>query len=237
MKKVAIVTGASRGLGFATSEALARMGYKVIMAMRSPDKAQADINKLKMKDLDVTAMKLDTSNEKSIETFVNEFKREVGALDVLVNNAGIFIDDEDGGNSDVFKTKSSTITKTFATNTLGPFLLTQKLIPMMMGDGYGRVVNISSGMGQLSEMNTGYAAYRMSKTALNVVTKVFSEETKDKGDILVNSVCPGWVQTDMGGRSATRTIDQGIKGIVWAATLPKGGPTGGFFRDGERLDW
>ncbi len=236
MKKVAIVTGASRGLGHATSEALARMGYKVIMAMRNPEKAQADINKLKMKDLDVTAMKLDVANEKSIENFVNEFKREVGALNVLVNNAGIFIDDEDGGNDDVFKTKSSTIQKTFTTNTLGPFLLIQKLIPMMINDDYGRIVNISSGMGQLNDMNQAYAAYRISKTALNVVTRVFSEETKGT-DVLVNSVCPGWVQTDMGGKGANRTVEQGIKGIVWAATLPKGGPTGGFFRDGERLAW
>ncbi|WP_413290798.1 SDR family NAD(P)-dependent oxidoreductase [Bdellovibrio sp. HCB337] len=237
MKKVAIVTGANRGLGFATSAALARMGYKVIMAMRNPDKAQTEINALKMKDLDVIAMKLDVSNEKSIETFCHQVIREISVVDVLVNNAGIFIDDEDGGDSNVFKTKSSTITKTFATNTLGPFLLTQKLLPLMIDGGYGRVVNISSGMGQLSEMNAAYAAYRMSKTALNAVTKIFSQEVLDKGDILVNSVCPGWVQTDMGGRSATRTIEQGIKGIVWAATLPKGGPNGGFFRDGEKLEW
>jgi NAD(P)-dependent dehydrogenase (short-subunit alcohol dehydrogenase family) len=238
MKKIAIITGASRGLGFATSEALAKSGYKVIMAMRNPDKAQDKINALKMKDYDVTPMKLDTSDEKSIEAFAQNFKREFGgALDVLVNNAGIFIDDEDGGDKSVFKTKASTIQKTFQTNTLGPFLLIQKLIPLMIDGGYGRIVNVSSGMGQLSEMDAGYAAYRMSKTALNTVTKVFSKEAEGKGDVLVNSICPGWVQTDMGGRSATRTIDQGIRGIVWAATLPKGGPNGGFFRDGEKLDW
>jgi len=237
MKKVAIITGASRGLGYATSEALARMGYKVIMAMRNPDKAQEKINKLKMKDFDIVPMKLDTADEKSIDGFVNQFKREIGNLDVLVNNAGIFIDDEDGGDKDVFKTKASTIQKTFTTNTLGPFLLIQKLLPMMIGNGYGRIVNISSGMGQLSEMNQGYAAYRISKTAINTVTKVFSQEVEGQGDILINSVCPGWVQTDMGGKSATRTIEQGIKGIVWAATLPKGGPNGSFFRDGEKLNW
>lgn len=237
MKKIAVITGASRGLGYATSEALARMGYKVVMAMRNPDKAQEQINKLKMKDLDVTAMKLDVANEKSIETFATQVMREMGAVDVLVNNAGIFIDDEDGGNNSVFKTKSTTIQKTFTTNTLGPFLLIQKLLPMMIDGGYGRIVNVSSGMGQLSEMNQGYAAYRISKTGVNVVTKVFSQEVEGKGDILINSVCPGWVKTDMGGKGAARTIEQGIKGIVWAATLPKGGPNGGFFRDGERLDW
>jgi NAD(P)-dependent dehydrogenase (short-subunit alcohol dehydrogenase family) len=237
MKKIAIVTGASRGLGYATSEALAKMGYKVLMAMRDPDKAQTQINALKMKDYDVTALKLDVANEKSIDSFCQQVIREYSALDVLVNNAGIFIDNEDGGDRSVFKTKSATVLKTFTTNTLGPFLLTQKLLPLMIEGGYGRVVNVSSGMGQLSSMNEGHAAYRMSKTALNAVTKVFSQEVLSKGDILVNSVCPGWVKTDMGGGGANRTIDQGIKGIVWAATLPKGGPSGGFFRDGEKLDW
>lgn len=237
MKKIAVVTGASRGLGYATSEALAKMGYKVIMAMREPEKAQPQMNALKTKDLDVTAFQLDVANEKSIENFVGKLKREIGGLDVLVNNAGIFIDDEDGGDRSVFKTKSSTILKTFTTNTLGPFLLAQKLLPLMIEGQYGRIVNVSSGMGQLSEMNAGYAAYRLSKTALNAVTKIFSQEVQGQGDILVNSVCPGWVKTEMGGAGATRTVDQGIKGIVWAATLPKGGPSGGFFRDGERLDW
>ncbi|HEX7675520.1 MAG TPA: SDR family NAD(P)-dependent oxidoreductase [Bdellovibrio sp.] len=236
MKKLAIVTGASRGLGYATSEALAQKGYKVIMGMRNPEKAQKQINTLKMKDLDVVAMKLDVSQEKSINEFAEAFRREYGYVDVLVNNAGIFIDDEDGGNSSVFKTKSSTIQKTFTTNTLGPFLLTQKIFPMMQAEGHGRIVNVSSGMGQLSDMNRGYAAYRMSKTALNVVTRVFAEEAKGE-DVLVNSICPGWVKTDMGGQGADRSIDQGIKGILWAATLPKGGPTGGFFRDGERIEW
>lgn len=237
MKKIAIVTGASRGLGFATSEALAKMGYKVIMAMRDPDKAQSKMNELKINNLDVAAFKLDVANEKSIESFCQQILREVGAVDVLVNNAGIFIDDEDDGNTSVFKTKASTIQKTFTTNTLGPFLLIQKLLPLMIDAGYGRVVNVSSGMGQLADMNQAYAAYRLSKTALNAVTKIFSQEVLGKGDILVNSVCPGWVRTDMGGKNANRNIEQGIKGILWAATLPKGGPNGGFFRDGETIEW
>lgn len=236
MKKLAIVTGASRGLGLATSEALAQRGYKVIMAMRNPEKAQKTINNLKMKDLDVVAMKLDVAQEKSITDFVEGFRREYGFVDVLVNNAGIFIDNEEGGDSSVFKTKASTIQKTLATNTIGPFLLTQKLFPLMKQEGYGRVVNVSSGMGQLSEMDGAYAAYRMSKTALNVVTRVFAAEAAGS-DVLVNSICPGWVKTDMGGQGAARTIDQGIKGILWAATLPKGGPNGGFFRDGEPIEW
>ncbi|QDK39228.1 SDR family NAD(P)-dependent oxidoreductase [Bdellovibrio sp. NC01] len=236
MKKLAIVTGASRGLGLATSEALAQRGYKVVMAMRNPEKAQKVINNLKMKDLDVVAMKLDVAQEKSINDFVEAFRREYGFVDVLVNNAGIFIDNEEGGDKSVFKTKASTIQKTLATNTIGPFLLTQKLFPLMKQEGYGRIVNVSSGMGQLGEMDGAYAAYRMSKTALNVVTRVFAAEAGG-ADVLVNSICPGWVKTDMGGQGANRTIDQGIKGILWAATLPKGGPNGGFFRDGEPIEW
>ncbi|MGZ3772484.1 MAG: SDR family NAD(P)-dependent oxidoreductase [Pseudobdellovibrionaceae bacterium] len=236
MKKIAIVTGASRGLGLGISEALAQRGFKVIMAMRNPDKAQKQINTLKVKDLDVVPMKLDVSQEKSINDFVEQIRKEYGFVDVLVNNAGIMIDSEDGGNSSVLKTKAATIQKTFATNTLGPFLLTQKIFPLMKQEGYGRIVNVSSGMSRLSEPQSAYAAYRISKTALNMVTNIFATEVQG-ADICVNSVSPGWVRTDMGGPNADRTIEQGIKGILWAATLPKGGPNGGFFQDGEMVHW
>lgn len=236
MKKIAVVTGASRGLGLALSEALAQRGFKVVMAMRNPDKAQKTLNALKMKSLDVVPMKLDVSQEKSINDFVEALKREYGFVDVLVNNAGILIDSEDGGNSSVFKTKASTLQKSFVTNTMGPFLLTQKIFPMMKQEGYGRIVNVSSGMAQLSEKQNASASYRISKTALNMVTTLFASEVEGE-DICVNSVSPGWVRTDMGGPHADRSVEQGIKGLLWAATLPKGGPNGGFFRDGEPLSW
>ncbi|KHD88674.1 MAG: short-chain dehydrogenase [Bdellovibrio sp. ArHS] len=236
MKKIAIVTGANRGLGLATSEALAQRGFKVVMAMRNPDKAQKQVNAFKMKDLDVVPLKLDLSQEKSINEFVEVIRKEFGFVDVLVNNAGILIDSEDGGNSSLFKTKSATIQKTFTTNTLGPFLLTQKIFPLMQQEGYGRIVNVSSGMAQLSVPQNASASYRISKTALNMVTNLFASEVQG-ADICVNSVSPGWVRTDMGGPHADRTIEQGIKGIVWAATLPKGGPNGGFFRDSAPLPW
>ncbi|MGZ3745379.1 MAG: SDR family NAD(P)-dependent oxidoreductase [Pseudobdellovibrionaceae bacterium] len=236
MKKIAIVTGASRGLGLGASEALAHRGFKVIMAMRNPDKAQKQVNSLKMKDLDVVPMTLDVSQEKSIDDFAEQIRKEFGLVDVLVNNAGIMIDNEDGGSGSVFKTKASTIQKTFATNTLGPFLLTQKIFPLMKQEGYGRIVNLSSGMSQLSKPQAGYAGYRISKTALNMVTNIFASEVQG-ADICVNAVCPGWVRTDMGGPNADRDIEQGVKGIIWAATLPKGGPNGGIFRDGEPIPW
>lgn len=236
MKKIAIVTGANRGLGLATSEALAQRGFKVIMAMRNPDNAQNTVNGLKMKNLDVVVMKLDLSHEKSINDFVETIRKEFGYVDVLVNNAAILIDSEDGGNSSLFKTTASTIQNTFNTNTLGPFLLTQKIFPMMKQEGYGRIVNVSSGMAQLSVPQVASASYRLSKTALNMVTNLFASEVQGS-DICVNSVSPGWVRTDMGGPNADRSVEQGIKGIFWAATLPTGGPNGGFFRDSEPLPW
>lgn len=236
MKKIAVITGANRGLGLALSEAMAQRGFKVLMAMRNPDKAQKTLNALSMKGLDVVPMKLDVSQEKSISDFVETIKREYGFVDVLVNNAGILIDSEDGGNSSLFKTKASTLQKSFATNAMGPFLLTQKIFPLMKQEGYGRIVNVSSGMAQLSEKQNASASYRLSKTALNMVTNLFASEVQGE-DICVNSVSPGWVRTDMGGPNADRSVEQGIKGILWAATLPKGGPNGGFFRDGEALSW
>lgn len=237
MKKIAIVTGANRGLGLGLSQALGQRGFKVIMAMRNPDKAQKTVNDLKMKNLDVVALKLDVSQEKSIQDFCEQIRKEYGFVDVLINNAGVLIDSEDGGNSSIFKTKASTLQKTFAVNTLGPFLLTQKIFPLMKQEGYGRIVNVSSGMGQLSQPQSAYASYRISKCGLNMITNIFSSEVQDS-DICVNSVSPGWVKTDMGGPNADRTVEQGIKGILWAATLPKGGPNGKFFRDPDNIiEW
>lgn len=236
MKTIAIVTGASRGLGFATAQALAEKSIRVIFACRRIDSIKSEINSFKAKNLDVQAMELDVASEKSIQSFALNFKKSIGALDILVNNAGIFIDDEEGGDRDLLKTKSQTILKTFQTNTLGPFLLTQALWDLLQESPAGRVVNVSSGMGQLSDMNGSYAAYRISKTALNAVTRIFSAQAQGSS-VLVNSVCPGWVKTEMGGPGASREIKQGIKGILWAAQLPPSGPQGGFFRDGEKLNW
>lgn len=236
MKKIAVVTGANRGLGLALTEALAQRGFKVIMGIRNLEKAQKTLNTLKTKDLDIVPMKLDMSQEASIKSFVDGIRKEFGFVDVLINNAGVLIDSEDGGNLSLFKTKASTIQKTFTTNTLGPFLLTQQIFPLMKQEGYGRIVNVSSGMAQLSEKQNASASYRLSKTALNMVTNLFASEVQGE-DICVNSVSPGWVRTDMGGPNADRSLEQGIKGIVWAATLPKGGPNGGFFRDGETISW
>jgi NAD(P)-dependent dehydrogenase (short-subunit alcohol dehydrogenase family) len=160
-------------------------------------------------------------------------------LDILVNNAGVFLDihgNEDAGGASVFNASLETLTATLKTNLYGPLLLAQELTPLMKQQHYGRIVNISSGMGQLSEMEGKSPAYRISKTALNALTRILAAETQGY-NILVNSICPGWVRTDMGGPQAERTVEQGVSGIIWAATLPNDGPTGGFFRDGQPIPW
>jgi NAD(P)-dependent dehydrogenase (short-subunit alcohol dehydrogenase family) len=154
-----------------------------------------------------------------------------------VNNAGISIDGEDSGDADassVMGAKVETLRRTMEVNVYGALRVTQALLPLMPKDG-ARIINVSSGMGQLSEMNGGWPAYRVSKTALNALTRIFADELKDTR-IRVNSICPGWVKTDMGGAGATRTPQQGADTIVWLAT-EKDVPTGGFFRDRKPIPW
>jgi NAD(P)-dependent dehydrogenase (short-subunit alcohol dehydrogenase family) len=218
--KTIVVTGANRGLGLASAQKLMDEGNTVIFATRHPEKVKVQFKNSS------TAMKLDVANPSGIDQFAKDVLAQFKKVDVLVNNAGIFIDGQD----------ADTILKTFQTNTLGAALMIQKFLPTMVKNNFGRIVNVSSGMGQLSEMAGGYLSYRVSKTALNAVTRVYAAETQGK-NILINSICPGWVKTDMGGAGATRTIEEGIYGILWAATLPDDGPTGGFFRDGKAIDW
>ncbi len=232
--KIALVTGANRGLGLETCKKLSKQDIQVIFTCRDREEGAKQVQQLKQAGFPVEFLQLDVTDVKSIEGLAKHVRSKFGQLDILVNNAGIF--PKEAKENDVFRASPAVLKKVFETNTLGAFMLCQAFIPLMQEKGYGRVVNISSGMGQLSGMDGGYPAYRISKTALNAVTRIFAEETKGT-DILVNSVCPGWVRTDMGGEKASRSIDEGVSGIVWAATLPKAGPTGGFFRDGEPLSW
>ena len=234
-KPVAVVTGAYRGLGYATSRQLAKQGYQVVLTARKEAEGHAATEALRREDLDVNFHLLDVTSEASVQELTDFIRDTYGRLDVLVNNAGIFPDlaPWDGG-STIFDADMETIRTGFETNTLGPLRLCQSLIPLM--EHQGRVVNVSSGMGQLSEMNGCCPGYRLSKTALNAVTRIFADELKDSG-IKINSVCPGWVHTDMGGEEAPLSIEEGARGIVWAATLPEDGPSGGFFRHGEPIAW
>jgi NAD(P)-dependent dehydrogenase (short-subunit alcohol dehydrogenase family) len=240
MKRTAIVTGANRGLGFEASRQLARKGFRVILTSRDEAKGKAAAESLAAEDLPVVFHLLDVTDRQNILKFAQALEREGNPIEVLVNNAGIFADSKRQGNFDSEVTGLNAdvelLRKSMETNVYGPFQLSQAIVPLMRKAGRGRIVNVSSGMGQLSEMNGGWPGYRISKTALNAVTRIFSEECKDFG-ILVNSVCPGWVKTDMGGPGAELSPTEGVDTIVWAATLPDGGPTGGFFREREPIAW
>lgn len=235
-KKVAVVTGANRGIGFETCRQLATRDIQVILTSRDPAKDRAAVEKLQAEGTEVIFHPLDVTNPESIELLAQFIQSRFGRLDILVNNAGIMLDPAENPEGSLFNTKISTLQKTIETNTFGPLLLSQALIPLMKQHNYGRVVNVSSGAGQLDDMGTGYPSYRLSKTALNVVTRLLGNELEGT-NILVNSVCPGWVRTDMGGMNASRSPAHGSETIVWLATLPDDGPTSGFFRDRQPIPW
>ncbi|MBD2099199.1 SDR family oxidoreductase [Trichocoleus sp. FACHB-591] len=232
-RKIAVVTGANRGLGLETSRQLAKQGVYIILTSRDQAKGQAVVQQLQSEGLEVGYHPLDVTDAASVQQLAQFVRDQFGHLEILVNNAGIGLDFDNGS---LFNLQIETLAQTLQTNLYGPILLSQALIPLMQIRGYGRVVNVSSGAGQLSEMNSGYPSYRMSKTALNALTRILANELQGS-NILVNSVCPGWVRTDMGGPDAPRTPEQGADTIAWLATLPDGGPTGGFFRDRQPIPW
>jgi NAD(P)-dependent dehydrogenase (short-subunit alcohol dehydrogenase family) len=182
--------------------------------------------------LSVQARQLDVASDESIEECIGWIRRDIGRLDILVNNAGIMVEEGDADPEE----EVQIIRDTMQTNVYGPLLLSRLAIPIMKSRRYGRIVNLSSGMGSLTQMGAGYIAYRMSKAGINVVTRVLAAETEGMG-ILINSVDPGWVQTSMGGAGASRSVQKGAETAVWLATLPDKGPTGGFFRDRKAIPW
>ena len=227
---LALVTGGSRGLGFETARQLGILGYRLIIAAKDKTRLAAAAAELKEHGYDVHPKTVDMASARSIAAF-GQWAGALGPIDVLVNAAGISPEHYRDG---VLGADDKAVAGTLTVNALGPWRLCKALAPHL-GDG-ARIVNVSSGMGGLTEMGSGYFGYRASKAALNVLTRTLAHELKPRG-ILVNSVCPGWVKTDMGGPSATREVSAGASGIVWAATLPADGPTGGFFRDGQPIAW
>src|SRR5687767_1888770 len=230
--RVALVTGANRGIGLEVSRQLARRGFSVFLSARDPAKAQAAAETLRRQRLKVLPALLDVTDERSVEEAARFVELRFGRLDVLVNNAAILYDSwQRAETADL-----ETVREAFETNTLGAWRTAQAFIPLLRKSGHGRIVNVSSESGSLSVMGAGTPAYGVSKVALNALTRMLADELRP-ARVLVNSVCPGWVATEMGGPQAPRTVGEGAAGVVWAATLPDGGPTGGFFRDGEPLAW
>ncbi|MFH0832884.1 MAG: SDR family oxidoreductase [Candidatus Aenigmatarchaeota archaeon] len=239
-RKVAIITGANRGIGFETARQLAKLGIKVILTARDEKKGKDACNILKKEGLDVIFHQLDVTDNKSVENMYEYALKEFEKIDILINNAGISIDTD----NDIISVDIEKIRKTMETNLYGPLLLSQKFIPLMRKNGYGRIINISSTMGQMNSyelrspfpQGTRSSGYRISKTALNMLTRILAHEVKGS-NILVNSVCPGWLKTDMGGPDATRKVEEGVETIIWLATLPDNGPTGRFFENGNIIRW
>jgi NAD(P)-dependent dehydrogenase (short-subunit alcohol dehydrogenase family) len=227
-KRVAVVTGGNRGIGLEICRQLARAGMHVILTARDEAKGKAAAKKL-----GVESHQLDVDSDESVKAFARWIKDTHGRCDVLINNAGVMLDPR---GSRVLDSKIETYRDTLETNLIGPLRMIQAIAPLMKKQGYGRIVNMSSGQGQLSDMGVGTPAYRVSKTALNALTRTTAADLHGTG-ILANAMCPGWVRTDMGGSGAPRSVEQGADTALWLATLPDNGPTGGYFRDRKPIPW
>jgi NAD(P)-dependent dehydrogenase (short-subunit alcohol dehydrogenase family) len=228
---IIVVTGGNRGIGLEICRQLAARGAQVVLTARQPDAGAEAVKKLADQKLSAKFHALDVTNAQSVAALRDHLERHFGGLDVLINNAGIF-SKEDGPGLEV---KLSTVRSTLETNTLAPLHLAQSLIGLLKRSRAGRIVNVSSGLGALSDMQGGYAAYRISKTALNAVTAILSAELR--GTVAVNSVCPGWVKTDMGGANAEREVSQGADTPVWLALDAPQELTGKFLRDRKVIPW
>ncbi|MDQ1911931.1 SDR family oxidoreductase [Paenibacillus sp. GD4] len=230
--RVALVTGGNRGIGYELVKQLAMNGFKVIMASRDWERGHAAAQKLKASSLDVSFVVMDVSDTESIRQAALTVNEQYGRLDVLINNAGVYLD----GNEKLVDMEPSILERTMATNFFGAYHVIRSFLPLMKKHGYGRIINVSSEYGAMSEMSyQGAGAYKLSKLALNGLTQLIAAEIK--GDIKINAVDPGWVSSEMGGPSAPKTPTAAAESILWLATIGPEGPNGEFFRDGKRIGW
>ncbi len=241
-KKVALITGANRGLGLETARQLGLQGITVVLAARDLAKAEAAATTLKNEGIDARAVKLDVDNPADYAAVAKAIEKDFGVLDILVNNAGVFKDNR--GPNETSKTSEEVLRKTFDTNFFAVVGLTQALLPLLRKSKAGRIVNLSSILASLTLHATkgSYVyeaktfAYNASKAALNSFTIHLAHELANT-KIKVNSAHPGWVKTEMGGDGAMMEIVDGAKTSVQLATLPEDGPTGGYFHMGDTLPW
>ena len=231
-RRVAIVSGANRGIGLEVCRELAKSGLHVVLGSRSAAAGEKAARSLIARGLDVEPHPLDVTDEESVRALVDHVERALGGADVLVNNAGLLLDES----ADVLEVDVEHFRECVETNVYGPLRLAQSLMPGMIARGYGRVVNVSSGAGQISSMTDYAPPYSLSKAALNALTRLLASAGHQR-DVLVNAVDPGWVRSDMGGPAAPRSLAQGADTIVWCATLPRGGPSGRFFHDRKEIAW
>lgn len=231
---IVVITGASRGLGRAAALRLAdTSGHLVVATARNPADLDALGSEPRPVAGEIACHPLDVTDDESVANLARWLDERFGRVDALINNAGISVEPYATRLADL---PLEVLRTTLETNLFGVLRVTQALLPLMQASRAGRIVNLASGMGQLAAMGAGAPAYRISKTALNAVTRILSAETAGRG-IKVNSVCPGWCRTDMGGPDAPRSAEEGVDTVVWLATLPDDGPSGGFFRDRQAIPW
>lgn len=241
-KKVALITGANKGIGLETARQLGAQGITVLLGARDLAKGEEAASTLKKEGIDARALKLDVNDPADYSAAAQAIEKDFGALDILVNNAGIMIDNR--GANETSTTSADVLRQTFDTNFFAVVALTQALLPLLRKSKAGRIVNLSSILGSLTLHATKGSpiyeaktfAYDASKGALNSFTIHLAHELAGTG-IKVNSAHPGWVKTDMGGEGAMLEIEDGAKTSVELAILPEDGPTGGYFHMGQAISW
>lgn len=228
-KRIALITGSNKGIGLEVVRQLAQLGHRVILCSRDESRGQNAQSQISSSG-DIVYHQLDVTDQKSVNDIYEFVVAEFGRLDTLVNNAGINYDTwQNALDADL-----DNVRETLETNLFGAWAMIQKFLPLMQQHGYGRIVNVSSGAGAIQGMGAGTPGYAISKTALNVLTIKAAAQVSNS-DVLINSVCPGWVRTEMGGAGAPRSVEKGAETIVWAALLEKNGPSGLFFRDKKEI--
>lgn len=228
----ALVTGGNRGIGLAICKGLADRGLHVVMGSRNEDKGKGAAASIRGRSESVRVEQLDVIETASIEACKERLAADDVTVDVLINNAGVYPE------GDALATSIDQLDQAWTVNTRGPWLMVKAFVPDMIERGYGRVVNVSSGSGSFGEgLDTNHAAYSASKAALNALTMALDDAIPSDVDVKVNSMGPGWVHTRMGGEAAPRTPKEGADTALWLATLSEDGPSGGFFRDRERIPW
>lgn len=229
--RVAIVTGGNRGIGYEVCKELSKADCRVVLTSRNEVDGNKAIDSLHHHD-NITYHKLDVTDIKDISRLRDWFLKTYERIDILVNNAGVYLDE----GVSVFEVDEKIVHETMAANFYGAFRMCRAFVPIMKQNGYGRIVNISSGYGAMNEMASYHAAYRISKASLNALTLIMADELRGS-KIKVNAVCPGWVNTDMGGKMAPISSQNAAKDIVHFALVDETGPTGGFFRYKKAIQW
>jgi NAD(P)-dependent dehydrogenase (short-subunit alcohol dehydrogenase family) len=232
MPTTALITGANRGIGFEIARQLARRGLQVVIGARHAPDGQQAADAVRQDGGEASVLQMDVRDSASIRAAAEAFSRIADHLDVLVNNAGIYPD----RGVTILTVDRDQLTETLQTNTLGPVTVTQAFLPFLRKAHHARIINVSSGYGQLSDLSPEVPSYCLSKLALNGVTIMLAKALQGDG-IAVNAICPGWVRTRMGGPTAPRSVEEGADTAVWLATDAPAELTGKFLRDRREIPW